>query len=1210
MSNGTNTPSKPNQPVGAVMVMGGGVAGMTATLDLVNSGYKVFMVEKSPGIGGKMAQLDKTFPTNDCSMCIVSPKLVEVGRHKDVELITYSDVLDITGEVGNFTVKVRKRARYVDVNACTGCGDCEMNCPVSYKAYFPQKDENGKFPKVGRAKQKYTYEYRAALTEQAPLPWHFEVDNDKCSKCGMCFRACPVDAITWSKGQPAVIDQEKCIHCGMCYNACPPKAGAITITDAPEMEKGLKSAIARRSFLLKGQFENEKDHDCIRCGLCAMMCNNVMNAKALNLTKDGVEVGQDICRLCGACTNACPVGFLDAHKLSIRQPRPLENRFDEGLGSRTAISIYYPQVVPRVPTIDAEACAYINSDGENCGICQTVCGVNAIDFTMKDEIVEINVGSVIMAPGFEEFPAQMRGEFGYGIYKNVLSSIQFERLLSASGPTMGHVARPSDHKDPKKIAFIQCVGSRDCSVDRDYCSSVCCMYATKEAFIAKEHDPNVEPTIFYIDIRAAGKGFDQYVERAKKQGVRYVRAIPSKIFEDPQTGNLELRWFDDAGERHSEEFDLVVLSVGLQIPNEMKELAARAGFETDKFGFARTNSFSPVETSRPGIIACGVLNGTKDIPESVTEASGGAMVAGNYLIDARGSMIKQEATPTETDFKGDEGVRIGVFICHCGKNIGGVVDVPSVAEYAKTLPNVVYATDSLYSCSMDAQEMLLKTIKEHKLNRVVVAACSPRTHEPLFQETLAAAGLNKYLFEFANIRNHVSWVHKDSPAQATLKSKDLVRMAVGKVTCACRADEAKLEIAPSGMVIGGGIAGMTAARSLAAQGYKVHLVERDAELGGQARKLHKTWLGEDVQAELKKMIDGVNADENITVHLDTKLEKVDGFVGNFTSSLVKNGEEERIPHGVAIVATGCEPYRPNEYLYGQDKRVVTHQELDSMFINNDPKLKEMKSAAFIQCVGSREGERMYCSRVCCTHSVENAIELKEKNPDMQVTIFYRDIRTYGNRELLYRKARDLGVNFIRFDVDNKPQVTATDEGLVITAHDPSTRHDVSVTVDLLSLATAIVSYRDESLAQLFKVAMTEEGFFLEAHVKLGPNEFSTDGVFLAGMAHYPKPIDEAVTQAQAAASRATTLLARKVVSVPGTVAFIDPRDCSKCGVCVEVCPYSAPRMVTGGPWAGTSEINPMLCKGCGLCVASCRSGAIHARGFDEMQIMAQIDEAI
>jgi heterodisulfide reductase subunit A len=612
-----------------------------------------------------------------------------------------------------------------------------------------------------------------------------------------------------------------------------------------------------------------------------------------------------------------------------------------------------------------------------------------------------------------------------------------------------------------------------------------------------------------------------------------------------------------------------------------------------------------VETSRQGIYVCGAFQGPKDIPQSVVDASAAASAAGEILTAARNTLTRKKEVVPEVNIA-NERPRIGVFVCHCGINIAGVVDVPAVAEYAGTLPHVEFAADNLYSCSQDTQETMAKIITQKKLNRVVVAACTPKTHEPLFQETLINAGLNKYLFEMANIRNQDSWVHKNNPELATKKAKDLIRMAVHKVALMAPLKEAELEINQTAMVVGGGISGIAAARSLARQGYETHIIENDTQLGGQARNIYRTASGDSVPQKLADLINEVYKNKKIHVHLETEIKQVEGFVGNFETTLAVNGNEEILEHGVAVMATGASPYQPDEYNYGKDPRILASLELDRKFIEHDAALKDLNTAVFIQCVGSREPQRPYCSRVCCTHSVDNAIELKQLNPEMDVFVLYRDLRTYGEREGLYKKALEAGVIFIRFSLEDKPEVFTEGNKLFVRVIDHVIGRPVEIETDLISLATAILPNKVGKLATFFKVSLNNDGFFVERHAKLGPVEFATDGVFLCGMAHYPKPIDESIAQGQAAASRAVTLLARETIFTSGTIAETDPTLCSECGVCVSVCPYSAPSFAEEGPFVGRAQVNPVLCKGCGLCVASCRSGAIHLKGFDNDQIFAQL----
>jgi heterodisulfide reductase subunit A-like polyferredoxin len=863
----------------------------------------------------------------------------------------------------------------------------------------------------------------------------------------------------------------------------------------------------------------------------------------------------------------------------------------------------------------------------NCGYCcecyqcVEVCGPEAVTLdthTEKPETQELDVGSVILAPGFQPFDPSRFENYNYINHPNVITSIEFERILSATGPTMGHLVRMSDKQEPKKIAWFQCIGSRDLNrCDNSYCSSVCCMYAIKEAVIAKEHSgDDLDCAIFFMDMRTHGKDFDRFYDNAReKEGVRFVRSRVHTIDPIPGSDDLSLKYVLADGRMVTETFDMIVLSVGMQTPPEVAELAKKLDIELTEGHFCKTPTFDPVATTQPGIFVCGAFQGPKDIPQAVVDSSAAAVAAGEILVSARHSLTKEKEVIPETNVI-NERPRIGVFVCRCGTNIAGVVDVPAVAEYAKTLPYVTYTTDNLYSCSQDTQEAMTVIIKEENLNRVVVAACTPKTHEPLFQETLINAGLNKYLFEMCNIRNQDSWVHKNNPDLATEKAKDLVRMAVSKVGLMEPLKENAFEVNQNALIIGGGVAGLTVAKSLGRQGYPTHIVEKSDRLGGQAEKLYRTADGETVKPKLRQLIDEVTKNDNITIHLDTELTDVEGFVGNFKSTLSKNGskngssngDETVIDHGVAVIATGGKPYTPSEYHYGEDPRIITSLMLDQKIMEGDSDLKNLDTAVFIQCVGSRQPDRPYCSKVCCTHSIDSALTLKELNPDMNIYILYRDIRTYGEREYLYKNARDKGVIFIRYSLDAKPQVEIEDGQLNIELTDPILGRSVMISAGLLCLATAVIPNQDEKLARLFKVPVNDDGFFIERHAKLGPSEFATDGVFLCGLAHYPKPVDESVVQGRAVASRAVTLLTKDKIYTSGQVAETNPAICSACKVCVSVCPYGAPSLTPEDArfFPGTAEINPVLCKGCGLCVASCRSGAIHLKGFDNDQIFAQI----
>jgi len=915
---------------------------------------------------------------------------------------------------------------------------------------------------------------------------------------------------------------------------------------------------------------------------------------AVQITQYPRYVDMDKCIACGICAEKCP--------------KKVINEYDAGLNKRKAAYVKYAQAVPLKYALDPEQCIYFKKG--KCRACEKFCPADAINFDDQQKDFALSVGAIILASGGEVYDPGTHDVYGYGKSQNILTSLEFERILSSSGPYGGHLIRPSDEKEPEKIAWLQCIGSRDAHIGaRNYCSSICCTQAIKEAMLAKEHSKEpLDTAIFYMDIRTHGKDFERYFNRGKDEsGIRFIKSKITNIMPVGDNGKQIIRYINETGKRVEEEFDMVVLSVGLGVSREAIDLAHRLGIELDQYEFASTTSFEPVKTSRPGIFVCGAFEAPKDIPSSVIESSAAAGVAGSSLSKSRWTLTKTKEIPEEIDIYGQP-VRIGVFVCRCGTNIAGIVDVPSVVEFARKLPGVVFVEENMFSCSQDTQETIAQVIKENNLNRIVVAACTPKTHEPLFQETVTNAGINKYLFEMANIRNQCSWVHAGDPEKATEKSKDLVRMAVAKVGLLEPLAEPVLEINQSALVIGGGIAGMAAARTLSAQGYHTFLIERNESLGGQARLLHETWRGEDIQQSLAKLIEDVESDKNTDLRLNTEIKKVDGFVGNFETTVQMDGKEETLKHGVTIIASGASEFKPDEYLYGKDTRVLTGLELDQKFIENDSSIQQMKSAVFIQCVGSRIPERPYCSKTCCTHSVQNALKLKELNPEMDIFILYRDIRTYGLREDLYREAREKGIQFMRYDFDKELTVDQDKEDIRIRFTDTTIRRKMEIRPDLLVLATAMVPQKENPLAQMFKITLNDDGFFVEAHVKLRPVDCATDGVFICGLAHAPKPVDESIAQAQAAATRAVTLLAKETIHVSGTIAEVNPVFCSSCGVCIEICPYSAPSFVEEGPFAGKADINPVLCKGCGLCVASCRSGAINLKGFGTDQIMAMIDQ--
>ena len=993
--------------VGAALVVGGGPAGIQAALDLADMGFKVYLLDEKTTIGGNMARLDKTFPTNDCSMCILSPKLVAAGRHPNINLMMNAEVTGISGKPGNFKVKIKRYSTYIDSSKCTGCGVCADHCPI-----------------------------------------------------------------------------------------------------------------------------------------------------------EGT------------------------------------NEFDLNMAPRKAIYIPFPQAVPLIFAIDPGLCI-------GCGECKQFCKAGAIVYSQDKEIIEeIDIGALLLAPGYDMFDSKLKAEYGYGKFPNVVSNLEFERLLSASGPTRGHIIRPSDGDVPARIAFIQCVGSRDEQSGNTYCSSYCCMAALKEAVIAKEHTGELETHIYFMDTRAFGKEFEQYLQRAESEyGVLVHRNNRISNLDQDKEGNLILRYHEEA-EIHEEKFDMVVLSAGARPPANAKPLAKALGITLNKFGFCETDDFTPLDTDVPGVYVCGVFSGPKDIPDSIAQASGAAGKIAALIGEARNTLVTPHEYPPEIDVSNQE-PRIGVFVCHCGINIGGVVDVPAVMEYAKTLPGVAYVENNLYTCSQDTQEKIKSVIKEHNLNRVVVASCTPRTHEPLFRNTVREAGLNQYLFEMTNIRDQCSWVHMHEPAKATEKSKTLVRMAVAKARMLEPLAVPKVKVEPSALVIGGGLSGMASALAIAEGGFDVHLVEKSDKLGGHLNRIYYTLTGLDPQEVLNDTKKRLEENGRVTVHLNTTVSELTGYLGNFVSKLSDGSE---VKHGVIIVATGAEEYEPKEYLYGNNKRVILQTELGRMLANKE---FDAKSVAIIQCVGSRNDESPNCSRICCFTAMANALQIKKDHPETDVYVLYRDIRTYGFAEEHYNEAARKGILFVRWDTDKPPVVTENNGKLIVRVHEQFIDDEVEIRPDLLVLNAGTRPNPDnEELAKLLKVPRTKDGYFLEAHMKLRPVDFATDGIFLCGLAHSPRRIGESIAMANGAAARAMTILSKTEVEAEGAISVVNADKCRGCGDCEEVCEFGAARVTEVEPGVFKSQINEILCKGCGTCVSACCNGAITSRHFRSDQILKMLESML
>jgi heterodisulfide reductase subunit A-like polyferredoxin len=1471
-----------NKKIGAVLVQGGGIAGIQAALDLANSGFKVYLIESEAAIGGMMSHLDKTFPTGDCATCIISPKLVECARNTNITILTLSEIVGVKGEAGNFKVKVKVHPRYIDEEKCTACGQCTEACPVNIPNQF---DRN-----LGTRKAIAKYYAQATpnifgILKSGHAPCKVECPanvnvqgyvqlikkkeylkavnlirerNPLSAICGrVCTHPCELKCTRGNLDSPIAIRLLKRFASDMEMEMLaegklslpekksPPAeanrvaiigAGPSGLTAAADLaDRGLAITVYEATGVAGGMLrwgipeyrlpKNILDYEVelvrrkgvdfifnklvgvditlekIRDSYDAIYISiGVQNSRKLGVAgedKTGISYGVEFLKRAADKSNlpdvkgkvvvigggnvavdvarsALRLGAGKVEMVCLEQrdempalPEEVEATLAEGikihngwgpkrmLGEVTVSGIEFKRCTTVFdkdghfnPTYDEKDTMtmetdrvivaigqsldrqFINNSGLNterglfkvdpvtletslkgvftggdavsgpssviqavadgiraaesiarfinhedmrtdrfestikplpqellptlkgkiktpravqectpaagrtcnfneiekglteeaalaeaerclnCALCSEclqcvdACEQKAIDHCMKERDVELEVGSIILAPGFEEYHAENKGEFGFGRYSNVITTVQFERMLSASGPFDGSVIRLSDKQPAKRIAWIQCVGSRDVRSGNEYCSSVCCMVSTKQAMIAADHSPGLEATIFYMDVRAHGKDFDQYYERAKQQGVVYIKSIPSRIIQSSRTKDLRVQFFGDDNKLQEKDFDLVILSVGMEPGESAVETAERLDVELNQYNFCITDRLAPLSTSKHGIYVAGAFQEPKDIPETVTQASAAASMAMDLLSPVRNTLVTKTVYPAERDVAGQE-PRIGVFVCHCGRNIASVIDVERVAAVAAKERDVVFTTHTLFTCSDSSLKNIKDMIEEHKLNRVVVASCTPRTHEPIFRETLREAGLNQYLFELTNIRDQCSWVHSNEPEAATNKAIELVNMSIARTRRLVPLQGSFLPVTQTGLVVGGGVSGMTAALALANQGFKTHLVEKTDRLGGNFQRLNYTLEHENVQMYLTDLINRVKTHQNIEIHLNNEIVNLAGFIGNFTVTLTGNGSEIKLQCGAVIVATGGIPAMTTDFRFGQSKNIITQQELEDDLQSNTFSAKN-RNIVVIQCAGSRNDDRPYCSRLCCSVAVKNVLKLKKLNPSAKIFVLYRDIRTYGFREIYYKQARESGVIFLRYEKEKPPQISG-DEELMVTINSPDFPEPIEIETDKVILSTGIDAPKtNRQLADILKVPLNRDGFFVEAHVKLRPVEFATEGIYLCGLAHSPKMVDENISQALAAVSRAVTVLSKQQIEVSAQVSRVDQDKCVSCMTCVHVCPYNAPFINADGK----AEINPAKCMGCGICVSECPAHAIQLMFFETDQFNAMIDKLL
>lgn len=1216
-----------NENIGTLLVVGAGIGGIRSALDLAECGYRVILTDSKPHIGGILSQLDYQFPTNRCGMCKMLPTVnrdecseycLRKGLfHENIEILLSSELISLEGEAGNFEAAFNRKPQLIDPDLCVGCAECLKVCPVDVPDTF----------NLGLSMRKAVY-----LPTPHKIPNSFVIDTDSCSRCGRCEPVCPTGAIKFSEQGRK-------------------KFNILVVDDELIVRDSIKEWLEYEGFSV----------DMAASGKDALeqLGNKSYQLMLLDIKMpemDGVTV---------------------LHRAKEKFP-------DICVLMMTA----YATVETAIGAMKIGAMDYLLKPFDNNAVIPKIEDIYSRFQASQARIIKAD--AVILSCGTDFYnPAEGKNCYGYGVFPGVVTSLEFERIISGTGPCMDYdpsekvsnnnqhkksiqenfflnrLVRPHDKKPVKKIAWFQCTGSRDLQADADFCSSVCCMYAVKEALIVKrETDGEAQTVIFYMDMRTFGKQFQRYRDSAEKEyGVRFENARIHSVVFQKESEDLEVRYIDSDGMINEESFDMIVLPTGQRPARGSEKLSEITNISLNRFGFAQTEPFFAAKTDRDGIFAGGSFSGLKDISDSVIQSSAAAMCASGIIkLAGKTNIPEPEHKPASAEPL-REPPRVMMAICTCGKKILEYIDKSSEERgrnsFAKQITRDPDVSDIIYVdhlCTDKGWTELIGKIRVNKPNRLVVGACMPHLYSRKIKESESETGLDSSFISVADIlspllrsrsfnsctlRNHEQSTHqnhgdsqndrqdiftqpetqiiRDGEENLSLNQRvsnkqqihneieKNLRIELSRVRWADTSMTPLMPVTKKALILGGGIAGMTAALAIANSGFHTDLVELTETLGGNIRHLTETIEGYSIKNLMDQTIEKVEKHPLIQIHTKTHVVASFGEAGHFLTTVENQDRSvQTLEHGVIILATGGKETKIDSYRYGSHKAIVTQLEFEHTVADKSI-ISDISSVVMIQCAGTREEPRNYCSRVCCTTSVRQALLLKKENPDINIYILYRDMMTYGFSESFYTEAREAGVIFIRYTPERKPQVNLIEGKIYVNCFEPVIRQHVEIETDFVVLAAGFIPNETPHFASLSGLTFDKDGFFKEAESKWRPVDSLKEGIFACGLAHSPRNITESVSTAQAAAQHAVRILCRSGLGSGKNTAKVRHTICSLCGLCIESCPYQARDFDRDHE---KILVNPVSCQGCGACASICPNKASVVQGFASKQFFEMIDASV